>query len=80
MSVIKQKSLPKQSHCDIKETEILAVTANGAPLNVVRQITHTVTMEQFTCDHTFIIIYNLTVDCLLGVDFLAQYWIVRVVY
>ena len=56
MSVIKQDSVPKQSHSDITETETLAITANGAPLNVVRQMTLTVTMEQFTCDHTFVVI------------------------
>ena len=73
MSVIKQDSLPKQSHSDITETKTLAVTANGTPLNVIGQITLTVAMEQFTCDHTFAVINNLTVNCLLGADFLRKH-------
>ena len=44
MSVIKQESLPKQSHSDITGTKTSAVTANGTPLNVVGQITLTVSM------------------------------------
>ena len=47
VSVIKQKSLPKQSHSDITETKTSAVTANGSRLNVVGQITLAVSMEQF---------------------------------
>ena len=73
VSVLKKDSLPMQSHSDITETKTLAVTANGTLLNVVGQITLTVTMEQFTCDHTFVVINNLTVDCLLGTDFLRRH-------
>ena len=73
VSVIKKDSLPKQSHSDITETKTLAVTANGTPLNVVGQITLTVTMEQFSCNHTFVVINNLTGNCLLGADFLRKY-------
>ena len=73
VSVIKQESLPEQSHSDITETNTSAVTANGSHLNVVGQITLAVLMEQFTCDHNFVVINNLTVDCLLGVDFLRKH-------
>ena len=73
VSVIKQESLPKQRHSDITETKTSAVTTNGSHLNVVGQITLAVSMEQFTCNHTFVVINNLTVDCLLGADFLRKH-------
>ena len=73
VSVKKQESLPKQSHSDITETKTSAVTANGSHLNIIGQITLAVSMEQFTCDHTFVVINNLTVDCLLGADFLMKH-------
>ena len=73
VSVIKQDSFPKQSHSDITETKTSAVTANGTLLNVVGKITVTDAMERFTCDHTFVVINNVTVDCLLGADFLRKH-------
>lgn len=77
VSVIKQEFLPMQSHNEIMEIKTSAITANGAPLNVV------ISMERFTCHHTFVVINNLTVECLLGADFLRkheQYWIARVAH
>ena len=44
VSVIKEHSLPKQGHSDITEIKTLAVTVNRTPLEVVGQITLTVSM------------------------------------
>ena len=73
VSVIKQESIPKQNYNDIIETNTLAVSANGTPLNVVGQIKLSVLMEQFSCDHNFVVIKGLTVDCLLGANFLKKH-------
>ena len=43
--------------------------ANGTPLDVVGQTTVTLQLGNFKVDHQFIVVHNLTVDCLLGADF-----------
>ena len=52
---------------------ICAVGANGTPLDVVGQTTVTLQLGNFKVDHQFIVVRNLTVDCLLGADFLPQH-------
>ena len=50
-----------------------AVSANGSPLDIVGQMIVAVTLDNFTTDHTFTVVRNLTVDCLLGADFLKRH-------
>ena len=51
-----------------------AVGANGAPrLDVVGQITVLLQLDDFKVDHQFTVVRNLTVDCLLGADFLQKH-------
>ena len=66
-------------HCNlVKGSHItkhggLAVGANGSPLDVVGQVVFTVMLGNFTVNHHFTVVNNLTVDCLLGADFLKRH-------
>ena len=47
-----------------------AVGANGTPLDVVGHTQLAVTLGTFRTQYQFTIVQHLTVDCLLGADFL----------
>ena len=49
------------------------MSANGSPLDIVGQTVVTVTLDNFTVNHNFTVVNNLTVDCLLGADFLERH-------
>ena len=49
------------------------MNANGTPLDVRDQIKLVVSVGSFTCEHEFIVIHDLIVDCLLGADFLKKH-------
>ena len=49
-----------------------AVGANGTPLDVVGKTNMTVSLGAFTTEEEFTVIRNLTVDCLLGAEFLER--------
>ena len=53
-----------------------AVAANGAPLDLVGQVTIPISIAEFTSTHRFIVAHNITVDCILGIDFLLQHGVV----
>ena len=57
-------------HLHFMNTTSCAVGANGSPLDVVGQTT---ALGSFTVDHNFIVVGNLTVDCLLGADFMKYH-------
>ena len=59
-------------HTQITEAETVAVGANGAPLDVIGLTTLTVSLESFTTQQKFTVVRQLTVDCLLGADFLQN--------
>ena len=50
-----------------------AVGANGLPLDVAGQTTLTVSLGSFKSEQEFLVIRNLTVECLLGADFLMKH-------
>ena len=50
-----------------------AVGANGMPLDVVKRAKFAVSLGSFSTGKEFTIIHNLTVDCLLGVNFLKKH-------
>ena len=54
-------------------TTSCAVGANGSPLDVVGQTIATITLGSFIVDHNFIVVWNLTVDCLLGANFMKYH-------
>ena len=45
--------------------------ANGMPLDVVGRAKIAVSLGSFSTEEEFIVIRNLTVDCLLGVDLVS---------
>ena len=63
--VVRHKAITKVPTC--------AVGANGAPLDVIGQTTVTIQLGDFKVDHPFTVVHNLTVDCLLGADFLQKH-------
>ena len=50
-----------------------AIAANGAPLELVGQTTIPISIGKFNTSHLFIVALNVTVDCILGIDFLMQH-------
>ena len=50
-----------------------AVGANGMPLDVVGKVKFPVTLGPFSAEEEFTVTQNLTVDCLLGADFLKKH-------
>ena len=55
-----------------KETQnTLAV--NGLPLEVIEQVTVQMSLGKFRAEQKFTVVQKLTVDCILGVDFLVEY-------
>ena len=49
---------------------IAPVGANGSPLDMIGQVTIQVTIGNFHTEQIFTVVNTLTVDCLLGSDFL----------
>ena len=64
-NLVKDMQLTPTSHC--------AVGANGSPLDTVGQVMVTIMLGTFVVAHTFIVVRNLTVDCLLGADFMKNH-------
>ena len=57
-------------HRLIQEEKISAVIgANGLPFNVVMKVKIPVKLGEFEQEQTFVVIRDLSVDCLLGADF-----------
>lgn len=48
----------------------LAIGANGSPLDVVGSEELEVSLDKVYANHVFVVVRPLTVECLLGVDFL----------
>ena len=71
--VVRLRSLSDEDHKTITKSESSAVSANGMPLDVRGQVKLVVSIGSFTCEHTFIVICDLTVDCILGADFLKKH-------
>ena len=63
--VVRHKTITKVTTC--------AVGANGRPLDVSGRTTATIQLGDFKVDHPFTVVHNLTVDCLLGADFLQKH-------
>ena len=71
ISVVHHKLLP--SHINISGPTTRAVSATGAPLDISGRATLPVSLGTFTVTHEFTVVRHLTVDCLLGADFLMRY-------
>ena len=72
VSVIHLKQVPDSSL--IKETpHVQKVGANGTPLDIVGQTTLIVGLGSFQAEQKFVVARCLSVDCLLGADFLTKH-------
>ena len=70
-SIIRWDSLPLLYQNRITERSPQMVGANGSPLNVIGQVTLPLTLKDFSCEHSFFVARDLTVPCLLGLDFMT---------
>ena len=72
VSVARYEFLPKEYRQKLTESPG-AVGANGMPLDVVGRAKIAVSLGSFCTEEEFTVIRNLTVDCLLGADFLKEH-------
>ena len=71
MCIVHYQLIP--DHFKISNISIAAVGANGGPLDVMGWVTLSVSLGSFSTQQEFVIVRNLTVNCLLGADFLQAY-------
>ena len=77
VSVVRLGALGNQYRNQITDAGLTApIGANGSPLDVVGQITLSVSIGNFQTDHVFIVVNTLTVDCLLGADYLVAHEVI----
>ena len=72
LSVIRNDALDDRSRKSLTATSKTAIGANGLPLKVMGQVNIDVTLGRFRAAHTFIVVKDLTLECILGVDFLRS--------
>ena len=73
MSVIRHNALPQSVLSHVEPASIATVGANGLPLDVAGQVTVLVSLGNYCVQHTFLVVHGLTVEGLLGADFLDKH-------
>ena len=73
VSVIDQAILPQDIQHRIDPFSAETIGANGMPLDVVGHVPLEVTLGEFQQKQDFVVVRNLSVDCLLGADFLFRH-------
>jgi len=58
----------------ISSVQTRAISADGSPLNVVGETVADIILGDVTVQQNFIVVRDLSVDCLLGADFFAESW------
>ena len=76
MSVVRLDTLPSEFRCKITEAKSAPVGANGTPLDVVGQIQIPVKIGTYQTEQVFTVVNTLTVDCLLGADYLVTHEVI----
>ena len=77
ISVIRLDTLDTHVRNQITDAGLMApIGANSSPLDVIGQITLPVNIGNFQSDQVFIVMRTLTVDCLLGADYLVAHEVV----
>ena len=71
-SVVRYSALLDSVKGNIRCSNALVVGANGTPLDVMGKITLSVRLGSFLDEHEFIIVTELTVECLLCADFMEK--------
>ena len=72
VSVARYDFLQEEYHQKLVESTG-AVGASGMPLDVVGKVKMAVSLGLFSTEEEFTVICNLTLDCLLGADFLKEH-------
>lgn len=73
VSVVNCDVLLPSAQAAIANSAPLTVGANGILLDVLGTVMLALSIGTVSVEHTFVVARQLTVDCLLGMDFLAQY-------
>ena len=73
MSVIHHNALPQSVLSHVEPASIATVGANGLPLDVAGQVSVLVSLGNYCVQHTFLVVHGLTVEGLLGADFLDKH-------
>ncbi|KAL5479658.1 hypothetical protein EMCRGX_G023210 [Ephydatia muelleri] len=68
----KNDALDDRSRKSLTATSKTAIGANGLSLKVMGQVNIGVSLGRFRAAHTFIVVKDLTFECILGVDFLRS--------
>lgn len=77
VSVLHLDALASEFRNQITTTGLTApIGANGSPLDVVGQIKMPVCIGTFETEQVFIVVTALTVDCLLGADYLVTHGVI----
>ena len=77
VSVLHLDALASEFRNRITTTGLTApIGANGSPLDVVGQIKMPVRIGTFETEQVFIVVTTLTVDCLLGADYLVTHGVI----
>ena len=71
VSVVRMDAIPASSYSHINYvSDVTAVSASGHSLDIIGKAVLPLTIGHVKCKQEFTIVHNLTVECLLGVDFL----------
>ena len=73
VSVVTNDILPASVRTRIIREAPHTVGANGSALDVLGRLEIPITLGQFCASHEFVVVRHLTVQCLLGMDFLNRY-------
>ena len=76
ISVVRLDTLPSEFRSRITEAKSAPVGANGTPLDVVGQIKVPVMIGSYKSKQVFTVANTLTVDCLLGADYLISHEVI----
>ena len=71
-SVIRHNTLPQSVLSHMEPASVAAVGANGL-LDVAGQVSVLVSLGNYCVQHTFLVVHGLTVEGLLGADFLDKH-------
>ena len=73
VSVVSYDILPPSARSSINRTAPLTIGANGIPLDVLGTVNVMVVLETIKVHQDFVVARKLTVECLLGMDFLSRH-------
>ena len=71
ISVVRNDALSDNCRRMMTMTPKTAVGANGLPLKVMGQVAMKVSLDTFQAIQTFVVVQDLTFECILGADFLS---------